>query len=112
MYKIFTIILVVFLCSSAFAQSLKGIQKIEAIQLAKAWAESSHPPVDLQGMNAQIVFVERENQWIVRFIEPSSPNITRYMLRVEAISGHNPQFVMEPAWNRYEQYFYNYNDSK
>lgn len=80
--------------------------------MAEAWAESSHPPVNLRGMQAHIVFVDRENQWIIRFVKAVSPEITQCMIRVEAISGHHPQFVAESVWDRYENYFDNYKNSK
>src|SRR5262245_32838912 len=95
----------VLLSSSGYCQSLKPLEKEEAIELAGAWAASAHPPVDVHGLKAEAVFVTKENQWIVRFSGPSGAEV--HMLRVEATSGNHPQFVQGDQIGRYEPYFAN-----
>lgn len=102
---IYAIILAVLLSSPVFAQPVKGIQKQEAIKLSLGWAQSSHPPIDVEGMLVEAVFVKKENQWIVGFSDPETPEMIKYMFRVEATSGDHPQFVRESQMDRYTPYF-------
>lgn len=101
-------LLTIFYASTAYCQPVNGIKGIgqeEAVELAKEWTQSAHPSLNLKNMKAEAFFVTKENQWIVRLSHPSSPDAVVYMVRVEATSGHSPQFLQGSQVERYEPYF-------
>lgn len=103
MHLVLSFMLIFFFSPAAYCQPVKGfkgIGKEEAIELAKNRVPSGN-------LKVEAVFVTKENQWIIRFSDPFSPEVVAYMLRVEAISRHYPQFLQGSQIERYEPYFKN-----
>jgi hypothetical protein len=88
---------------SAPSRPVKGtLSKEDAISRAEQWAESSNPPMSLDHLEPQAVYLKEENAWIIDFIDT---NNAEYMLRVEAASGKDPELLKGSQVQRYKSYF-------
>ncbi len=84
-----------------------GIQKEEAVRLARQVAESSNPTMNSSLSESRAIYLPEENSWIVKFYDPfsgSSP-ASDYLLRVQATSGKAPELLRGSQKERYEPYF-------
>lgn len=90
------VIILLSVISIGYCQKQSTVTKDDAVAIAKQYANSVYPPVDLNDSNIiNTVFIEKENVWIVWYGDngPAPRPDSDGMIKIDAQSGEPLGFI-------------------